>query len=171
MAEELLEEVDVEDQPSGKGKIIILAVVGLVLIAASVVGTLYFLGAFSDDVATGEQSAEEKEEEPLAPAIYFPLRPPLIVAFSSRGRQRFLQAHITIMSRDQEAIEAVQLHMPMIRNNLTMLYGSQEYDALRGREGREFVRQKTIEEIQTILTQEIGRPGIENIYFTNYVMQ
>lgn len=175
MAAEELEEVGLEPS-GGRGKIIILALVGLLLVVLAVVGTLYFLGTFGSAEKSAEEIAAEGGTEggPVAtkaPAVYFPIQPSLVVAFNSRGRQRFLQVDITVMSRDPKTLEAVQLHAPMIRNNLTLLFGAQDYDSLRLKEGREFVRLKTIEEIQSIMQQEIGKPGIENAYFTNYVMQ
>ncbi|MFT6202333.1 MAG: flagellar FliL protein, partial [Candidatus Endobugula sp.] len=35
-------------------------------------------------------------------AIYFPLKPAIVVNFQARGRQRFLQANVTLMTRDDE---------------------------------------------------------------------
>jgi flagellar FliL protein len=174
MAAEELEEVGAETS-GGKGKIIILASVGLILVALAIAGTLYFLGTFSKDEEASEEHQEgataEAQAATKAPAVYYPIQPSIVVAFNSRGRQRFLQVDITVMSRDPLSLEAVQLHAPMIRNNLTLLFGSQDYDGLRVKEGREFVRLKVIEEIQSIMQQEIGKPGIENAYFTNFVMQ
>ena len=75
------------------------------------------------------------------------------------------------MARNEEAIAAVQTHTPVIRNNLLMLMGSQTLADLTGVEGREALRQASLREVQDILETNTGDPGIEDIYFTSFVVQ
>ena len=75
------------------------------------------------------------------------------------------------MTRDKEIVEAVELHMPMIRNNLIILFSGQTYNELQTDEGRELLKQDALKEVQNIMQQEMGRPGIEKLLFTNFVMQ
>jgi flagellar FliL protein len=100
-----------------------------------------------------------------------PLDPSFIVNFEDQGVLRYLQIGVTVMSRDTAVIEAVASNMPPIRNNLIMLFASQSYANLGSTEGKEKLRNQALEAIQSILLKEIGRPGIEAIYFTNFVMQ
>jgi len=95
----------------------------------------------------------------------------LTVNYNAMGRQRFLRAEISIMTRDDEVVTAVELHMPMIRNNLIILFSGQAYNELQTDEGRELLKQDALKELQSIMQQEIGKPGIERILFTNFVMQ
>jgi flagellar FliL protein len=104
-------------------------------------------------------------------AIYFPLKPAIVVNFQARGRQRFLQANVTLMTRDDEVIEAIEMHMPMIRNALVLKFGSQTYEEMQTEQGRELLRQESLEELQNIMLQEIDKTGIEKLLFTNFVMQ
>ena len=62
-------------------------------------------------------------------------------------------------------------HMPLIRNELNMLYSGQVYEELQTDEGREKLRQQSLEAIQKVMRKEIGRPGVEQVLFTNLVMQ
>lgn len=174
MAEEKEEDGVIEGGASKK-KLIILIVVGILLIAASVGGTLFALKMFngSDTEISTEQGEEGEEGTPKVklPAVYFPLKPAVIVNFQSRGRQRFLQAEVTLKIRDPDVVAAVELHMPMIRNALVMLLGGQEYEDLQTPEGKELLRQQALAEIQGLIENEIGKPGIEQVLFTNFVMQ
>ena len=52
-----------------------------------------------------------------------------------------------------------------------MLFGSQDAQALRSREGKEALRQEVLGEIQRVLEERIGEQGIEEAYFTSFVMQ
>ena len=163
---------------SGKKKLIILAVVAIVLVGLSIGGTLMALKVLSPEpVATeiengGEDAGEESEIEVVKEsAIYYPLKPAIIVNFPVRGRQRYLQAELTLMTRETDVIEAIELHMPMIRNALVLQFGGQVYADLQTAEGKELLRQQALEKIQNILQQEIDKPGIEQVLFTNFVMQ
>ncbi len=178
------ENTEAEEKPKGnKKKLILFILLVVLLIGVSVGGTLVavkFLAPQPEPVVeldedgnpiVAEGEEVEEEEKPKLPAIYFPLKPPLIVNYQARGRQRFLQAEITLMSREDDVIEAVEIHMPMIRNSLILLFSGQVYEELQTDEGRELLRQDALLELQTIMQQELGKPGIEKVLFTNLVMQ
>ncbi len=175
MAEQEEEKTDGEEKKPGGGKIklIIIAVAVLLLVGGSVLGTLFFFGVFegdetteaADEAATGEQLEVRQE------AIYFPIKPPFIINFQARGRQRFLQVSVTVMSREMAAIDAVQAHLPLVKNRLVMLFSGEVYEELHTDEGRELLRQKALMAIQEILQQEIGSRGVEQVLFENFVMQ
>src|SRR5690606_26831659 len=111
------------------------------------------------------------DESAKKPAIYYPLQPVFIVNFESQGRQRFLQAELNLMLRDEAVIAALELHMPAIRNSLVMLFSGQTYEDLQTAEGKELLRQQALLNVQEVLEKEIGKPGVEQVLFTNFVMQ
>ncbi len=146
----------------------------LLLIGMSVGGTLVALKMLTpeEEIPVEEGAAVVEEVVPAKKtAIYFPLKPPIIVDFQARGRQRFLQAELTLMVREEDVIQTVELHMPMIRNSLVLLFGGQIYDDLQTAEGKELLRQEALEAVQQLLEAEIGKPGVEQVLFTNFVMQ
>ncbi len=171
------DEEGIEESGGGKKKLIIMVVVGLVLVGLSVGGTLFALKMMGgDDAATGsEDAAGEADaaavEEVRKPAIYFPLKPTIIVNFNARGRQRFLQAEVSLMVRDEDVVAAIEEHSTMLQHGLLMLFSGQDYSELQTAEGKELLRQMALEEVQRMLEQEIGKPGVEQVLFTNLVMQ
>jgi flagellar FliL protein len=68
-------------------------------------------------------------------------------------------------------VEEVKKHMPAIRNNLLLLLSGQTFDSIGNRDGRESVRAGALSEIQKIMQAQTGKPAIEAVYFTSYVMQ
>ena len=76
-----------------------------------------------------------------------------------------------VMSRDQEAINALRAHIPAIRNSLILLYGTAEYEAVITREGKEQLLADGLAEIQSIMTDVYGEPAAEALYFTALVIQ
>jgi flagellar protein FliL len=161
-----------EEKKSGNGKkILLLALLGLLVVGASVGGTVVAIKMLAP-AAPSESASAEPEQEPLPdPAIYFSMNPPVIVNFSVKGRQRFLQVEIDIMTRDGDVVSAIELHKPMIMNSLVLLIGGQDYFELLTAEGKELLRQQCLQEVQRLLQKEIGKPGVEQIFFTNFVMQ
>jgi len=121
-----------------------------------------------DVVATAEEEEAAKE---IPPPIYLPLEPALVVSFEDREAVRFLQVTVEVMARDEKAIEAVQTHTPVIRNNLLMMMGGQTLADLTNRDGKEALRQQALEEVQRILVTNTGEPGVEDLYFTSFVVQ
>ena len=179
------EDVDAPEDSNagGKKKMIIFAVIALVLIGVSVGGTLFALNLFSggdeaamvdDQEVVDEKEAflkENAEEVTEGPAIYYPMKPAIIVNFQDRGRQRFLQAELTLMLRDESMISSLETHMPMLRNSMVMLFGGQTYSELQTAEGKSLLQELALEEIQELLENETGRTGIEQVLFTSFVMQ
>lgn len=161
-----------EAQGGGKKKIIILGVLAILLIGASVGGTIFALKMLSPPP---EAAPAEAEAEPVVeakkPAIYYPIKPAIIVNFDHKGRQRYAQVEVTLLIRDESVIPAVELHSPMINNALILTIGGQSYAEIQTAEGKELVRQACLQAVQKILESEIGKPGIEQVLFTNFVMQ
>jgi len=174
MAEEDENNENTEEKPKGgKGKLIMLVVVALLLIGGSVGGTLFFLGFFDPPPPTEEELAAQEEAAQAKPAaMYFPIKPAFVVNFQSRGRQRFLQTDVTVLTREPEVFAAIQQHPPLIKNRLVMILGGGIYQELQTNEGKELMRQQAHQGVQAIITEETGNEdGVEQILFTNFVMQ
>lgn len=154
-----------ENASGGKKKIILLVVGVLVLVGASVGGTIFFLGGGE------QQAAQEVVEEPPKKAHYFSLDPPFVVNFPGGGRGRFLQITLDAMTYDETVVDAVRTHMPVLRNNLILLFSEQDASNLITPEGKEALRIATLDSMQKVIEKETGAKGVENVYFTSFVMQ
>ncbi len=105
------------------------------------------------------------------PAQYFSFDPPLVVNFDDTQAVRFLQLQIDVMAREEKVIEQVKQNSPAIRNNLLMLMNNRDYKTLMTREGKEALRQECLKEVQRILKKETGADGVEDLYFSSFVVQ
>ncbi len=120
----------------GKLKLIILIVVALLLaIGLSVGATWYFMHS--------AQSKPEVVVDPNAkvPAIYEPMAPAFVLNYNANGRQRYMQVSVTLQARDPADLKALMVHIPVIRNNLVMLFSGQTFDDLATPVGQEILRQ------------------------------
>jgi flagellar FliL protein len=147
----------------GKKLVLILSV--LMLLAGGAGAAWFFL--FSNN----ETEEDEAQRRAQAPVQYVDLSPSFIVNFPHQGRQRFLQAELTVMSRDPAALEAVRQHMPIIRHNLINLFNAQLLLVFENPSGIEQLRELATEEVKQVLRNEIGRDGIDEVLFTAFVMQ
>src|SRR5690606_12241370 len=161
-ADEILAEPVPTTEPKGKGRM--AAIVLLVLALGSAAGWYYLRPA----PAPGETEAAVVVQ---APPVYFTLDPELIVNFEGSGRVRYLQLGIELMTREPKAVDALTLHTPVIRNNLIMLLSDQPHAELMSRQGKEALQQAALEEVQKVMTERYGKPAVETLYFTSFVMQ
>lgn len=153
----------------GGKKWLLIGLMTVLVLAAAGGGAWFFLLGNTEEVVVDEDTVPA---EPVrTPVQYLELSPAFIVNFPHQGRQRFMQATVTVMARDAEALEAVSQHMPVIRHNLINLLSAQLILVFEDPEGIEKLRQMATGEVNQILQREIGREGIEELLFTNFVMQ
>ncbi len=181
---------DEEEVEKPKGsmvtKILLFGILPLMTAIILVVGGLFIAGILpgggdsgnsvvtqddGDEEYDDEEGDEEEEDGELQPAVYLPIDPAFVVNFASQGKARFLQITVEVMTRDVTVPDKVKLHMPVIRNNLMLLFSDQSYDSVSTLEGKESLREEALEVVQQILEEETGDPGIEAVYFTSFVMQ
>lgn len=157
--------------PRSKWPIIIGAIF---IIAAGGAGAYFLLGQKSSDAPAkaDAKAGKEKAAEPKGPAIYVKLDPPLVVNFEAQGVMRFLQVTLEVMTRDQAVADMVKRNDPMIRNDLLLLFGNQQVEAINSREGKEKLRADALQTIAGIVSAEGGDgKKVEQLYFTSFVMQ
>ncbi len=165
--------------------IIAIVMVSLMLLMGMMLGTLYLTGVLSagkggktehvadaqDQGGDGEKQADGEQDTEKKAAVYIPLEPAFVVNFEGKGPARFLQITVEAMTRSPEMEEKIKKHMPVLRNALVFLFGSQTYENVSTLDGKEKLRTAALTALQKILEEETGEPGIEALYFTSFVMQ
>jgi flagellar FliL protein len=156
--------------PATKGKlklIIVIVVAVLLAIGLSVGATWYFMhSAASKPVVVAETAPAGKQ-----PAVFEPMAPAFVANYNQNGRQRYMQVSITMQGRNQADLDALKVHMPVIRNNLVMLFSGQDFATLATPVGQEMLRQKATASVQEVAQKELGKVVIEQLLFTNFVLQ
>lgn len=152
----------------GKGRLVIILVLVLAVLGA---GGWFARGAFLGEEAADGAEADAAQAGSRSNAQYLALDPPLVVNFAASGKLRYLQVSVEVMSQDGGAIEAVQRHTPAVRNALIALFSERDYEALLTRDGKEALRQEALEVIRQELSVLTGKPQVEDVYFSSFVMQ
>lgn len=154
-----------------------------VLSAGLSVGGVLLLGGGGDDASAhgDEAEAHEAEAAPPPPPIYHGIEPTLLVNFDRPTGPKYLQIAVQVMTRHEAVIAKLEETMPAIRNDLIFLLSAQDPSELRSQEGKTMLRARVLEAVQAIVGEvsvededhegEALHFGVEDVYFTNFVMQ
>lgn len=144
-----------------------------IVLAAAVValgggGAWFALRSNAGTAAPGAAAPAAARAEP----IYYKFDPAFVVNFGGAGSARYLQVGVEAMSRDAPILETLKTNEPAVRNDLILLYSSQNDTTLTTIDGKEKLRAATLAAIQNVLNQA-GANGklIEQVYFTSFVIQ
>lgn len=173
MAEEANANEEVAQQSGGgMKKMLMFGGIAIVMLGIGI-----FAGpAVMNMISPPPEAAEEGEGGDAGPsndpALYTSLHPPIIVNFrDAGGDSHFMQITMEVMARDQNVINSVREHAAVIRNNLILLYSSAIYEEVTTHDGKEKMLADALAEIQGVMDETIGKPGVEAVYFTSLVIQ
>lgn len=153
-----------------KKKMMLLLILGG-LGVTSIAGTALFMsGVIGHKKADTEQTQEAAAKVKKVP-VYFAFDKPITVNFETESGLRFLQVELEVMTYDPLVPDQIKTHMPVIRNELIMIFSSQDYGDLISQEGKEKIRSTVLNKLKEIMADRAGKPGIEEVYFTNFVIQ
>jgi len=155
-----------EEQAKKKSPIMFIVII-LVAVLASAGGTWFLLQP--EEVV--EVTEEEATEEVIQKALYHNLRPPFIVNAMTGNKSRYLQADLTIMSRNQPVIEAIINHAPLIRSRINNLLVDQDFLTMQTQEGKEELAENLRVLVEQVVQEQDDLTGVESVLLTNFVMQ
>lgn len=174
------EDTEQKAKGSGGGRTIVILAVLILLLGGAGAGVYLFypdllgkLTSAHSDAAAVNAKAKAADAKPKTkePPIYVELGDSFVVNFNDGNRTRYLQVRIEAMTRDPAIASAINTHLPRIRNNLVFLLSAVDSATINTVPGKEKLRDDALKEVQGVLRDEIGKPGIEAIYFTSFVVQ
>ncbi len=122
----------------------------------------------------GKVEAAVKSSAPAkpAPAQYFALDPAFVVNLDSTfDGPRYLQVEVQLMTRDPEAVAALQTHAPAIRARLLMLFSQVQVEQIADRAGKEKLQAEALAEVHKLMSRETGKKSADELLFTSFVTQ
>jgi flagellar FliL protein len=160
---------DAAPKKSRKG--LIIALTSVLLLGAGGAGAFMMLGGDSAKGEAGHDEANAKAEV-KSPPLFVELDPPFVANFAPGSPARFLQVSVQLMTRDAELAKQLVHLDPIIRNDLLLLFGNQRVAEVSTTEGKEALRNATLEAVRKVIAAEGGKPAaLEAVYFTSFVMQ
>jgi flagellar FliL protein len=149
-----------------KGKLLFIIIAVLLLGGAGA----WFAFKPKPDAASADAPAEKAT--PKTAALYYKFDPAFVVNFGGEGSARYLQVMVEAMTRDPPTLEMIKNNEPAVRNDLVLLFSSQDNASLLSPDGKEKLRNATLEIVRKIVAAEGGEAkNVENVYFTSFVIQ
>ena len=155
-------------------KMIMIAGGAVLLVGASVGGTL-FLSPDKPAVAVYPDgkpmdTAEAALGEPLK-RFYYNIHPEFVINLNGKSRAKFLMLEMTAATSDEKAKDAIDDHIPELRNNLLMMLGEQSSTELDSTSGKDALREKALLIVDELVTKHYGPDHVIDVFFTRFVMQ
>ena len=115
---------------------------------------------------------EGDEEETKEALMYFEVEPNILTFYQGTGRKiGYVVVQVNLAVRGQDNYDLVELHLPLIQDNLIEFFNQQDKTVIQPFTEREQLRLKAMESVSIALTEETGKDLVENLLFTNYVYQ
>lgn len=116
---------------------------------------------------------EEAKEEGPPKAIYVSLTPPFVGNYALDGSMKLhvYKADIALRVTGPDAQAAVKRNDPLIRNQLVALFSQQTVDSMNSADAKEKLRQEALKQVQQVMTDEEGKPVVEDLLFNNLIVQ
>lgn len=117
--------------------------------------------------------AEDAPPPEKAELRYVELKPTFITnfGFSERGYLRYIKADVALRVNSKDGEEATYYHLPALRHELVLLLSSQDEATISDLDGREKLEDTALETLRGLLEREEGEPYIEDLMFTNFIVQ
>jgi len=104
-----------------------------------------------------------------AQVTYFELKPSLVS--NVNGAAKYIRCDVQLMTNHPDKLEDIQLHSPALRHELLMMFADEDGGTLMTPDGKESLRKRAREALQTVLKDKAGKALIEELYFTSYYVQ
>lgn len=158
---ELEGEEGLEQSEGGSKRLILVLTLTFIVLGGGGAAAWYFLMP---------QNPGDPEAERLShPAIYLKFDEPFIVNLSDTGQ--LMQVGVEVMAREQEAVDAVERHMPAIRNSLLMLFSSKRREDITSQAGKEQMREEALTAVHDVVGEQGEDHLAEDLFFTALVVQ
>ncbi len=153
-------------------KIILIAVIAVaVLFVGAVGGGFYMMWNKLADldalVRPEEEEVDEETDDGLSTiGAMFPLDT-FIVNLADEERKRYLRVTMQIELKEGEPVEILEQRLVQVRDIILMILPTKRFQEIRSVNGKTVLRQEIMTRLNDLLKKEV----INNIYFTEFVVQ
>ncbi|WP_119467844.1 flagellar basal body-associated protein FliL [Vibrio cholerae] len=159
------------DAPKGKKKLLIIIIAAGVLLAGGGGAAFFMMGSGGDEAAADAEQKTEQVAAPTDPVSYVNIAQPFVFNVTGDAKDRLVQIKVQLMVRGSENENLARYHSPLVESSLLATFASATVEQLRTPNGRIELRDKATDDIKAALNQAVGKPVIEKVLFTDFVMQ
>jgi len=119
-----------------------------------------------------DEVVEEGEEETKEPIQYYAIEPNILTFYQGTGKKiGYVVVQVNIAVRGQENYDLLDLHKPLIQDNLIDFFNKKDKSVIQPIQARQQLLKEAKQSVSAVLKKETGKDIIENLLFTNYVYQ
>ncbi len=159
------------EAPKGKKKLLIIIIAAVVLLAGGGGAAFFMMGSGGDEAAADAEQKTEQVAAPTDPVSYVNIAQPFVFNVTGDAKDRLVQIKVQLMVRCSENENLARYHSPLVESSLLATFASATVEQLRTPNGRIELRDKATDDIKAALNQAVGKPVIEKVLFTDFVMQ
>ena len=108
--------------------------------------------------------------EDTAP-IYLKLEPFTVNLAEDNAGPRLLYAGLTLKLSDDASLETLEQHRPQVRNQLLLLLSDREAETLVSASGKKALAEDIVATLEDVLGPERPRIHIDDVLFTEFIVQ
>lgn len=173
MAEQPSAPAELAAPKKNKTKLLLLILIPLLLVISLGAAAAWF---FLLNKEPGDETAKPAQASAAVPqarqkAVYQLLDGAFVITLNADGRNRYMQVSVALMARDEDALKELMVHRAVLRNQLVMLFSGQDFSDLREPMAIDLLKQKATAVAQEVAMREVGSSVVEQVLFTNFVMQ
>jgi flagellar FliL protein len=168
---------------SGKLKLVVIAVVGILLGLGIAAGAFLALGEHppepeatadhgaDEDAVDGEKKKKKKKKkksgEPELPPVYMKLEN---LTVNLAGKDHFLAASMELKIAEPEAQMLLTQRLPEVKNLVLITLSANTPDSLTTVEGKTALAQKLRDDLNALIDQDEDT-GVADVFFTQFIIQ
>ena len=163
-------ELTLKDPAAAKKKKLIMIVALVVVLLGGGGAGAWFMFAGSDTPPAAQAEAKPEANTPQ-PSLYVGMPRPFVFNVAGSQRDRLVQIKIQLMVRGAPDGTLAKRKIPLIEGTLLRVFSAATAEQLMTFEGKEKLRQDSLEECRRVLNDLVSSPVIEQVLFTGFVMQ
>ncbi|WLD58411.1 flagellar basal body-associated FliL family protein [Salinispirillum sp. LH 10-3-1] len=106
-----------------------------------------------------------------AQAQYLDLQPEFVLNYGQDGRVRFLRLEITLVMINETDVIDAGYHSAGLRHIVVMNVTGAQHADLHDLGRRDALRERILEDMREYMNRETGRPMIQQVLFSNLILQ
>ncbi|MGF1762823.1 flagellar basal body-associated protein FliL [Aliivibrio kagoshimensis] len=158
-----------DDGTEKKRSPILFIIIGIVLVAGIGAGAWFFFLS-GGDTPTDDAAVVEVDESQNE-ALYVNVSQPFIFNVTGDHKNRLVQIKVQLMVRGNDNDALAQLHTPLVESSILSSFGAATLEQLRSPTGRLEIRAQALSDLQAAFDKIVGKPVVEKVLFTDFVMQ
>ncbi len=168
MAQDPAVEVSAEAPKKSKKKLIIILAAVLVLTGVGGGAAWYFMHQGADHAKETKEAPKENEahKEPA-----FVKLETFTVNLNPEDGEKYLQVDMTLNASSKEEADALEQHMPLVRNRVLMVLTSKKSSEISSMDGKKALGKELVTLVNQPFTAGAKPQKISDVFFTSFVIQ